>query len=213
MDIVRRYKPASEIICYPPKKLIHTWSGHEKGVNKVELFPRYGHLLLSAANDGMVKIWDVYNSKKCMMTYHGHTLGVRDASFSNDGRQFLSAAFDRNVRLWDTETGKCISTFTTGKVPYVARFYPKNNNEFLAGQGDKKIIQWDIRENKIVQEYDRHLGTVNSITFVDDDRRFLTTSDDKSIRVWDYGFSVDIKLIAEPHMHSMPAVTKHPNGT
>lgn len=62
------------------------------------------------------------------------------------------------------------------------------------------------------QEYDYHLGAVNTITFVDEGRRFVTTSDDKSIRVWEYGIPVQIKYIADPAMHSIPAVTLSPNG-
>lgn len=35
----------------------------------------------------------------------GHSKAVRDISFNNTGAQFLSAAYDRYVKLWDTETG------------------------------------------------------------------------------------------------------------
>ena len=63
----------------------------------------------------------------------------------------------------------------------------------------------------LVQEYDYHLAAVNTITFVDEGRRFVSTSDDKTIRVWEYGIPVQIKYIADPGMHSVPAVTLHPN--
>ena len=138
------------------------------------------------------------------------------------------------MKLWDTETGQCLKRFSNGKIPYVIRFHPDEDkqNIFLAGMSDKKIIQvsffflrrhhrdcllfciqYDMDSGDITQEYDQHLGPVNTITFVDENRRFVTTSDDKTIRAWDFDIPVVIKYIAEPHMHSMPAVTLHPSST
>ena len=74
------------------------------------------------------------------------------------------------------------------------------------------VLQYDMNSGEITQEYDQHLGPVNTITFVDENRRFVTTSDDKTIRAWDFDIPVVIKYIAEPHMHSMPAVTIHPSS-
>ena len=200
--------------CWLPKKQIHNWSGHTKGVNAIKFFPTYGHLILSASMDTKVKIWDVYNKMQCIRTYMGHSKAVRDICFSNDGRRFLSASYDRNILLWDTETGQCTGSFSNGKIPYCVKFNPDNDRQhiFLAGCSDKKVIQYDTRSGKIVQQYDQHLGPVNTITFVDNNRRFVTTSDDKSIRVWDFGIPVVIKYISEPTMHSMPSVAVSPDG-
>ena len=55
--------------CFIPKKWLHTWSGHDKGVQRIKFFPRTGHLLLSASHDGTVKIWDVMTHRKCIRTY------------------------------------------------------------------------------------------------------------------------------------------------
>ena len=35
----------------------------------------------------------------------GHSKGVHDIDFDNSGAQFMSAAYDRQMKLWDTETG------------------------------------------------------------------------------------------------------------
>ncbi|XP_070567787.1 pre-mRNA-processing factor 17-like [Ptychodera flava] len=200
--------------CYIPKKHIHTWTGHTKGVAAIRLFPKSGHLLLSCGMDTKIKLWEFYNNRRVLRTFLGHKQAVRDACFNNDGTKFLSAGYDKYLKLWDTETGKCISRFTNRKVPYCVKFNPAEDkqNLFVAGMSDKKIVQWDIASGEIVQEYDRHLGAVNTITFVDENQRFVSTSDDKSLRVWEWDIPVDFKYIAEPSMHSMPSVTLSPNG-
>ncbi|GAB6032820.1 pre-mRNA-processing factor 17 [Chamberlinius hualienensis] len=200
--------------CFIPKRPIHTWHGHNKGVSAIRWFPKSAHLLLSSSMDCKVKLWEVYNERRCIRSYIGHRQAVRDICFNNTGTQFLSAGYDRYIKLWDTERGDCIQRFTSRKVPYCVKFNPDDDkqNLFVAGTSDKKILCWDIRSGEIVQEYDRHLGAVNTITFVDENRRFVTTSDDKSMRVWEWDIPVDMKYIADPSMQSMPAVVLSPNG-
>lgn len=163
--------------------------------------------------DTKIKLWDVYNDGNCLRTFMGHTKAVKDVTFNIDGTRFLSASYDRHIKFWDTETGQCVQAFTNGKIPNVVKFNPDadKNHIFLAGMADKTVIQYDLRAGEITQTYDQHLGPVNTITFVDENRRFLTTSDDKTIRGWDWDIPVVIKYIAEPYMHSMPAVSVHPS--
>ncbi|ORY90399.1 WD40-repeat-containing domain protein [Syncephalastrum racemosum] len=197
--------------CFIPKRCIHTWEGHARGVSAIRFLPKSAHLLLSGGMDNQIKIWDVYHDRSLLRTISGHSKAVRDLAFNNDGSKFLSASYDRFVKLWDTETGKCIRSFHLGKIPYCVTFNPDKQNTFLVGCSDKKIIQYNAQSGSITQEYDQHLGAVNTITFVDDNRRFVTTSDDKTMRAWEFDIPVVIKYIAEPDMHSMPAVTLHPN--
>lgn len=210
---VNLHSTPGEQECYLPKSCIHTFRGHSKGISTLKLFPGSGHLLLSASLDNTVKLWDLYHEGNCLRTFMGHSKAVRDVAFSNDGRRFLSSGYDRKVKLWDTETGQCLDSFSNGQTAYCITFHPDEDKQhiFLAGMSDKKTLQWDINTHSITQEYTSHLGPVNTITFVDGNRRFVTTSDDKTMRGWDYDIPVVIKYIADPTMHSMPAVTLSPN--
>jgi pre-mRNA-processing factor 17 len=196
--------------CYIPKKCIKRLTGHSKGVQAVEFFPKTGHLLLSGSMDGKCKIWDAKEDYNVLRTYSGHSEGVRSMQFNNDGKQFLSSGFDRLVRLWDTETGQAVGSFTNRKMNYCCRFYPKNNNLFLCASSDNKIYQWDSRTGEICQEYNYHLQSCNTVTFIDDGDKFISTSDDKKVLVWQFDIPVPIKYIQEPEMHSIPSVTVHP---
>ena len=48
--------------CFIPKKLIHTWSGHHKGVTCIRFFPHSGHMLLSGGNDNKIKVCFTFRS-------------------------------------------------------------------------------------------------------------------------------------------------------
>ncbi|QIW97737.1 hypothetical protein AMS68_003255 [Peltaster fructicola] len=207
--------------CYHPKKTIHTFkahgkNAHEKALTAARFIPDSGHLLLSSGADGKVKIWDCYHDRELLRTYTGHVKSVVDIDFTPDGSKFISASYDKQMKVWDTETGVCTARFSNGSTPHVVRWQPadRSGKEFLAGTHDNKIVQFDIRaENKKpVQEYDHHLGPVNTITFCDENRRFITTSDDKSLRAWEYGIPVPIKFIAEPYMFPMVKAAPHPKG-
>lgn len=164
--------------------------------------------------DGTARIWGTEEGNRvCIRTYYGHDKAVKGLSFNYDGTRFATSSYDRTVKLWDTETGKVIGTYSNGSVPNCVEINPNEamSYQMLAGCQDKKILQWDVREKKIVQTYDRHMGAVNTITFLDNGKQFLSTSEDKSLRLWDYGIPVEVKFIADPYMHATPFVGVHPN--
>jgi hypothetical protein len=166
--------------CYVPKKCVHRFTGHNKGVQRIRLFPNTGHLLLSAGLDGKCKVWSIPD-RTIMRTYEGHRAAVRDVQFNHDGSKFVSASFDRYLRLWDTESGNVLQSFCNKKVPYCVEFYPRDDNLFVVGYSDNKIVTYDATTGDITQEYNHHLAPVNSIVFVDDHgtTKMVTSSDDK----------------------------------
>ena len=175
LDIDLRKEPGTEKN-YIPKKIIHTWKSHTKAINALRFIPNSGHLLLSSSADSKIKLWDCYHDRELLRDYNGHTKSVSDICFNHDGTQFLSASFDRQVgilhiqfeildltffqmKLWDTESGKSISKFSTGKNPHVIKFHPSpsSSHEFVAGI-DKKIVQFDTRTGELTQEYGEYFS-------------------------------------------------------
>jgi pre-mRNA-processing factor 17 len=198
--------------CFLPKKCVHRFTGHNKGVHRIRLFPKTGHLLLSGGLDGKCKVWSV-PQKTVMRTYEGHRAAVRDVQFNHDGSKFVSASFDRFLRLWDTESGEVLQTFGNKKVPYCVEFYPHDDNFFVVGCSDNKVVTYDATTGDITQEYNHHLAPVNSIVFVDDHgtTKMVTSSDDKKVLVWEWDIGVPVKVISDPSMHSMPCLVMHPS--
>jgi len=77
--------------------------GHSAPIKSVE-FNADGRMLVSAADDKLVKIWSV-EEMKFIQSFTGHQNWVKSAQFSSDSRMVASGSDDRTVRLWDVSHG------------------------------------------------------------------------------------------------------------
>ncbi|KAK7805330.1 hypothetical protein U0070_027169 [Myodes glareolus] len=93
--------------------------------------------------DCKVKLWEVYGDRRCLNTFIDHSKAVRDIYVNTAGTRFLSAAYDRCLKLWDTETEQGKPGFTNRKAPYCVGFNPGEDkqNLFVAGTSGRKIVQ------------------------------------------------------------------------
>ncbi|CUM63306.1 uncharacterized protein PRCAT00000877001 [Priceomyces carsonii] len=206
-------KDVGSIENFVPKKVIYTFNGHLKGVNKLEFFPKSGHLLLSGGNDGKIKLWSLYGKRELLRIYSGHDLSVKDVTFNSTGTQFLSCSFDKRINLWDTETGRILKTIRVKATPNALKFNPNNENEFLVGLANRNIEHYDLTSSDLqtpIQVYDHHLGAINSLLIIENGSRFMSTSDDKSVKFWDWQINIPVKSISDPSLHSMPCSAIYP---
>lgn len=80
-------------------KLLHTFNGHDNWVRSLILHPS-GKYLLSAADDKMVKVWDLALGR-CVKTLKAHDHFVT-AVHLLDGKilRLATGSVDHSVKLW-----------------------------------------------------------------------------------------------------------------
>jgi WD40 repeat protein len=185
-------------------------TGHTARVMGVAFSPD-GRRLLSASNDGTVRLIDVSTRKLI------HTLAhpcARSVAFSPDGKKAVSTGdqHDQTVRLWDLETGKELKRFAGYRSPISGVTFSADGKRVLFGVfSDKTMRLLDVESGKEIQRFEGHTEGVHGIALSADGKRSLSGSYDSTVRLWDNETGKELKRL-EGHKGAVAAVAFSPDG-
>ena len=149
---------------------IRTMTGNQRLIYSAAFSPDKRHIVFGL-NDGTVKLWDITTGRETR-TLSGHSFPVDFITFSPDGSQILSGAsdntnklwnqsLDSTVKLWDTNTGREIRTFSRLDIISSLMFSPdgkeiliaarNNRNTHIGGGISLDIYISDIRTIKLYE--------------------------------------------------------------
>ena len=124
--------------------LLRELGGHTETIRTVNLVPTDGKLIVSAARDGTIRLWDLETGAE-VRRFVGHVGQVWCAEVSPDGRLLLSSGADKTVRLWDARTGVLVRKLLghTDLATSVA-FLP-DGQRAVSCSTDKTVRVWNIQ--------------------------------------------------------------------
>jgi WD40 repeat protein len=166
--------------------------------------PDEKQVLSSGSFNKTLRLWDLENDKEVRKIESASPdpkpdpdaekmekkrVRVYGAAFSPDGRHVLSGEAGETpiLRLYETETGKEVRTFTghTGWVWRVA-FSPDGAKIASAGCNDYSFRIWETESGKtLVNGAKAHKGFVVAIAFSPDGKKLLTSGRDMTVKLWD----------------------------
>jgi WD40 repeat protein/tRNA A-37 threonylcarbamoyl transferase component Bud32 len=116
---------------------LHKWARLVWGM----AFSSDGKRLVSAGQDGTVRVWDLGTGKE-LLTLNGHVGAVLAVAVSPDGKRLASAGEDKMIRIWDAASGFELLTLKghTNRVRGVA-FSPDSRRLASAGE-DATVRVW-----------------------------------------------------------------------
>lgn len=77
-----------------------------------------------------------------MRRFKGHTLYVVSVTVSSDCSYIVSGSFDKDIKVWDLETGTLISTLKGHKKEVDSVAISPDNQYIISGSNDKTIKVW-----------------------------------------------------------------------
>jgi len=133
---------------------------------------------------GSVFLFDVDTGRR-IRTFSGNHGYIFSAEFSPDGKQIITCARDRTIKLWNVETGREIKTFRghTGQVQ--AAVFSPDGKQILSGSNDGTVRLWDIETGQEIRKFTENLEDVLTVAFHPNGKYALSDSVSNTLWLWD----------------------------
>lgn len=152
-------------------------------INSLSFSPD-GSLLGAALDSGWIELYDMATGKNIGSIEGQTTSEVWTICFSPDGKQVISGALDRAVRIWDVQTRHC-NWALRGHDEWVngVAVSPDGRHIVSAG-GDKTVRVWDTNTMSCSSTLRGHTDFVRSVCVLEDNSTIVSASDDCTLRTW-----------------------------
>jgi SEA/GATOR complex protein SEA2/WDR24 len=166
---------------------------HDRTVNKVNWHPSHSHMLLSASQDGTMRLFDLREPKYASALFKPRSDSVRDAQFSPFFANYFAAAFDNGtIQLWDIRQPARYwrKINAHDRLVLSLAWHPSQSNLLASGGRDRAIKIWNLRHEKPKPAHTiQTTSSVGSIQWRPGVATHIASAAslmDNSVYVWDY---------------------------
>jgi WD40 repeat protein len=155
---------------------------------------------------------------QCVKTLKGHTATVNSVAIHPDNKTLVSGSNDRQVNLWNLQTGKLLYTFSGQAEAVLSVAISPDGKQVISGSVDRKISSWELETKKYNRTFSyltspySHNGFVNALVFSPNGNIIVSGSTDKTIRIWG-SYPGTIKRTLNGHTDAVLAIAISPDST
>ncbi len=143
-----------------------------------------GRQALTAHQDGTVVLWDIDRGER-LASFKRNEASIWSIAFAGGPGQFVTAAHDWSVALWDVgNTSAAKFVFEGHENPAQAVAYSGRGPYLASGAADKQVKLWSTETMSLLRTYRGHKDFITSVDFSADGRMLASASMDGGLRVW-----------------------------
>ncbi|MFM2062445.1 MAG: hypothetical protein RLZZ507_2115 [Cyanobacteriota bacterium] len=148
-----------------------------------------------------------------LRTLIGHTEEVMAVAlaYTDAGIQIVSGSWDKNIKIWDFQTGQEIRTLHGHSDRVWSVAVTPNNKQIVSGSQDNNIKVWDLKKGTELLTLTGHSDCVSSVIVTPDGSKIISASWDKTIKIWNLETGEEL-LTLTGHTEQINAIAITPDG-
>jgi WD40 repeat protein len=143
-------------------------------------------------------------------TIRGHGHRVTDVSVTSNGRRAVSVSWDKTLRVWDLENGRCLHTLKGHFDRINAVSITPDGSRAVTGGSDTILRVWDLEAGRCVRHLMEH-SEVMAVSLTPDGSRAVSGGGGNTVRVWDLEAGSCLHTL-EGHSDCVMSVCLTPDG-
>jgi WD40 repeat protein len=182
--------------------------GHGKPVRQVAFAA--AELVVSASEDGTVRLWTTIGAKETRSMAHGAP--VVGLAVSAAAQLVAGGGADGQVKVWRLSDGGLIRGLTAHSKPVFAMEFSKDGKELVTGGEDQTVLVWDPQSGQLLHRFSGHAGPVICAGFGPSNGMVLSASADKTVKVWNAEGAWGPPIDLGPFVDRVTALDFSPDG-
>ena len=140
--------------------------------------------LASGSDDNTVMLFTPSESDKCVRRYAGHTGPVNHIQFAPNGVLFVSASFDKTLRIWSVFQEGCLGVLRGHISEVYMLAFSRDSKWVVSGSKDSSIQIWSVKEKKRAYQLPGHADEVYAVDWSPDGAKMASAGKDMMVRIW-----------------------------
>ena len=176
---------------------VRTLKGHKDDVHALSFFPD-GRRVLSASQDGTLKVWDL-DAGTLLQSFGNEAANYSlfAAAVAPDGHRIAGAGSKGNIYIWDTLKPSDAPFVIAGahKSDINALAFSTDGEQLASGGNDLTVKLWKSATGELVRAFTGHENQITTLAISPDGLQVLSSSYDESTRLWRVADGYSIALV------------------